>query len=879
MNSATVQQDPETTSHLDSSGSDVGSHKTRPHWPVSLLSSSVSILNTLLPIVLVRILPPDEIGLFRIFFLYLLAIPTLFFSTGIINGFAFWSGQSEVRSPALRLSVTLLLCIAILASSLLGLFATPLSKALEWNESETLLLAFSAFGAIAGTAFEELAISAGRIWYGALFYAGFEIARTLAIVITALGIAHLEPVLLCHAVMSTLKVGAGIALGYKLGIIRLGFDKGVMQRVVRYALPVSCAGFLHLIVNYLDKFTLSTILSRSDFALYSIGCLSLGPLLVVEHSITRVLIPQLALWIDNKDERIAASLYNSAARQLGLFFIPATVGLILFAEPIVLLLYTETYQASASVLKVYALWYLVHIVPFDAVARARGDSRWPLITFGKLACFSLPATLFFTYTFGAFGALCTLIVSNVALRIATIRYSLAHTTWKISDMIPYRSWFLMAAFCALGATCALAFYPLFSSPVGWFLTFAPIGLLSVIIVGIALDNQAHSPAPRVLMLVQSLQTGGIERMVTHLSIALAEDTRYTPFVVAYDHHADNSLVDQLSAKNIRVITRTKKKGFSFRLLFFLLKFVFSEDIGVIHVQDLGGLIYGTIVKVLSINRVRLIITQHSFVHLGRHRRYRFYEKIFTSFADRISVVAQPLITAYTDLGIATDRIVYIPNGVNFPETIYSDRNERVNRRDPLIKGCSIDNNLQDAVWILYLARLFPQKGQDHCLNLWSMLPDSIRAKACLLFVGPPADPAYDQLLKTQAKNLPHSNRVLFLGATSEPFTWLNVADIYISCSEYEGMPLSCIEAVGSGLPTLLSNIPGHMFLSEYVTLFNLKDPAEGAEHLSHLIEQASTHGSSLQDNWRKVEILRATFSFKTMVAKYTALYESVQPSS
>jgi len=882
MNSETVQQNDDATCEPDSSESEtlhgVSSQKTRPHWPVSLLASSVSILNTLLPIVLVRILPPEEIGLFRIFFLYLLAIPTLSFSTGIINGFAFWSGQSEVRTRALHLSVTLLLCIAMLTSFVLALLATPLSRALEWNTSETLLLAFSAFGAIAGTAFEELAISAGYIWYGALFYAGFEIMRTLAIVVTAISYTHLAPVLLCHAIMSTLKVVAGLALGYRLGIIRLGFDKGVMQRVIRYALPVSCAGFLHLIVNYLDKFTLSTILSRSDFALYSIGCLSLGPLLVVEHSITRVLIPQLALWIGNKDDRIAASLYNSAARQLGLFFIPATFGLILFAEPIVLLLYTETYRASANVLKVYALWYLVLIVPFDAVARAKGDSRWPLITFAKLAFFSLPATLFFTYIFGAFGALCTLIVSNVTLRIATIRYSLAHTTWKLSHMIPYRSWLLMTVFCAAGSALALLFNPLFTSPIVWFLTFAAIGLLSVIIAGIAIDNQAHPASPRVLMLVQSLQTGGIERMVTHLSIALSKDTRYTPFVIAYDHHADNSLVDQLSANNIRVITRTKTKGFSFKLLLFLLKFVFSEDIGVIHVQDLGGLIYGSIVKILSINRVRVILTQHSFVHLGRHRRYRLYEKVFTYFADRISVVAQPLMTAYTDLGITTDRIVYIPNGVNFPETIYSDRNERVSMRGQLVKSHAIDANLQNSVWILYLARIFPQKGQDNCLNLWSMLPENIRTKACLLFVGPPADKAYDQVLKTQAEGLPDSSRILFLGATNDPFSWLNVADIYISCSEYEGMPLSCIEAVGAGLPTLLSDIPGHLFLSEYAVLFDLKDPSQGAAKLSHLVEQSSAAGSSLKNNWHKVEQLRNTFSFKTMVAKYVDLYESVQPT-
>jgi glycosyltransferase involved in cell wall biosynthesis len=145
-------------------------------------------------------------------------------------------------------------------------------------------------------------------------------------------------------------------------------------------------------------------------------------------------------------------------------------------------------------------------------------------------------------------------------------------------------------------------------------------------------------------------------------------------------------------------------------------------------------------------------------------------------------------------------------------------------------------------------------------------------------VGPTADAAYGQVLTTQAQGLPDSDRILFLGATSEPFTWLNVADIYISCSEYEGMPLSCIEAVGSGLPTILSDIPGHAFLSEYATLFDLKSPSDGAAHLSRLVEGSSISATSLQDNWNKVEQLRNTFAFKTMVTRYMELYESVQPS-
>jgi glycosyltransferase involved in cell wall biosynthesis len=57
--------------------------------------------------------------------------------------------------------------------------------------------------------------------------------------------------------------------------------------------------------------------------------------------------------------------------------------------------------------------------------------------------------------------------------------------------------------------------------------------------------------------------------------------------------------------------------------------------------------------------------------------------------------------------------------------------------------------------------------------------------------------------KAESKNL--SNNILFLGARSDVAEILNVFDVFILPSRFEGLPVVMIEAQANGLPVLVSN--------------------------------------------------------------------------
>src|SRR5262249_16641519 len=143
-----------------------------------------------------------------------------------------------------------------------------------------------------------------------------------------------------------------------------------------------------------DQMVLSFRLNTAQFALYAMGCLSVPPLDIFEISVNRVLIPGLSRALSSQMYTRAADLFADSVSELYLYLLPSTVGLILFAQPIVTILFTERYASAASYLQFYALTYLFFALPFDAVARARADGGWILRTYILFSALSIGATWF-----------------------------------------------------------------------------------------------------------------------------------------------------------------------------------------------------------------------------------------------------------------------------------------------------------------------------------------------------------------------------------------------------------------------------------------------------------------------------------------------------
>jgi glycosyltransferase involved in cell wall biosynthesis len=386
---------------------------------------------------------------------------------------------------------------------------------------------------------------------------------------------------------------------------------------------------------------------------------------------------------------------------------------------------------------------------------------------------------------------------------------------------------------------------------------------------------------KVLMLTQHLVIGGLERMILNLSVQLRERGGWVPQVFVYDHIREGAtLADSFRARGIPVELHEKPRGVSLKAMVRIARRVLDDGVQVIHSHDMGALIYGVGAKLLTLGRVRLVHTQHSFVHINRHKRYRHYERFFTLFADELVVVSDDTRARYVELGVSGSKIHVVPNGVSFVPAPSLDPGVRFEKRLALIESLRSEGRadvatrlegLLHANWVLYMARVHGRKGQPHAVALWSCLDRAARDTSALVFVGPETEKGRMAELQGLVENAPSNDRIVIAGPSHEPAAWLEAASVFMTCSEFEGMPLGPIEGAGAGLPLVLSRIAGHEILSAVSHSFHLDYPQEGARAL----EGALAQGASLAGQEQLLGIardIRAQYSLDAMSARYEAIY-------
>lgn len=396
---------------------------------------------------------------------------------------------------------------------------------------------------------------------------------------------------------------------------------------------------------------------------------------------------------------------------------------------------------------------------------------------------------------------------------------------------------------------------------------------------------AASDRSCVLMLTPHLVIGGLERMILSLCRAVKDSARWTPLVFAYDqrvtaNHRD--LTGEFAASQIDVEVYRKPAGVSWRVVRRLLCNIKRNKVNVVHTHNLGSLIYASLAKLMAPRRFKIVHTQHSFVHLKEKRRYALYERFFTRFADIVTVVSEDTKRTYLKLGLPEAKIEVIENGVYFQEHPVFDRRERIAARPRALVECWDDRVSARAeqsiadYWVLFMARLHPEKGQRRALEIWERLDARVRRQVSLFFVGPEAEAGEFDRLAALIRSAPDSEKIYLMGPAAQPELWLSSSDIFLSCSEFEGMPLGPIEAVGAGLPVLLSQIPGHAFLASFTEQYELDAPAQGARALELIVQRVEQEGAALyQELWNRSRPLTSRCSLEEMARKYVKVYDAL----
>ncbi|WP_343539393.1 glycosyltransferase [Sphingobacterium thalpophilum] len=308
---------------------------------------------------------------------------------------------------------------------------------------------------------------------------------------------------------------------------------------------------------------------------------------------------------------------------------------------------------------------------------------------------------------------------------------------------------------------------------------------------------------KIVQVINALGGGGAEVFVAQLSAALAKNVDNKVYVVTYAGILDKKgefLRQYLESNGVIYIGLDVKGKYSrmFKPIIRLGKILKEIDPDVVHSHLQPSDIYCACLKILG-KRFKNIRT----IHNPRKTKFipRIFDPLFFSLFDSNIGCSTFVKNKYPNSSLQKE-IISIDNGIDLGELrSLKDRMDKIEIRSELGLGentCVFIN-----VGSMYLTNgTFSKKNQQLILDSLALIPKD--EDWHMIFVGD--GPLKEDLIK-RSKDLGIDDRVLFTGLVASPYKYIFAADVCVMPSSDEGLPISLIENVCSGLACILSNIP------------------------------------------------------------------------
>ncbi|MDE1493765.1 glycosyltransferase family 4 protein [Xenorhabdus bovienii] len=363
----------------------------------------------------------------------------------------------------------------------------------------------------------------------------------------------------------------------------------------------------------------------------------------------------------------------------------------------------------------------------------------------------------------------------------------------------------------------------------------------------------------VYVITKADEIGGAQVHVRDLAHAMKKDNHNVTVIVG----EDGALVKQLKAMGVQTIIlpsliRNISPLKDILCAYQLRKIInhIKPDIVTLHSSKAG--IVGRLALIFS--QIPVIFTAHGWafaegINERKRKTFIFIEWLFSYLVDKIITVSHQDKTLALKYKISSeDKQIVIHNGI-------PDFENNINN----LSNSKTDNIIR----IITVARFSEQKDHSTLLKSFSLLKNK---NWNLTLVGKgPLLPS----IKNLAEELKIADKVSFLGERHDVEELLKKSDIFILSSDWEGLPISIIEAMKQSLPVIASDVGGINELvqnNESGFLIKRKDYIHMKEKLEILIENESMR-KEMGIQARKKYI--SDFTFNQMFTKTLNLYKSL----
>jgi len=308
------------------------------------------------------------------------------------------------------------------------------------------------------------------------------------------------------------------------------------------------------------------------------------------------------------------------------------------------------------------------------------------------------------------------------------------------------------------------------------------------------------------------------------------------------------------------------RTFFFKKILEIRKAILSEKPDIIHLHGTRSAFLGRIAVIGIKRNKKVIYTLHGF-HLPR-KRILFKpvlllgERILNRWTDVLVCVskADELLVRKYNL-IDSKKIVVIPNGIKS----FSKDLRKINQKVTKIRR-KLGINDQDTV-LLYLGRIDPPKDVVTIIEALQILNREGYNNIKLVIVGEGSQKRFLERKYNFLRNL-----LFWEGFQKETMPYLFLADIVVLSSQWEGCPLSLLEAGLARKPVIGADVDG---IKEVIIdgkngfLFKMGSAQDLAEKIKILAKTPSLRKNMGAMNFKLVS---SRFSYPKMIENYRRLY-------
>lgn len=352
---------------------------------------------------------------------------------------------------------------------------------------------------------------------------------------------------------------------------------------------------------------------------------------------------------------------------------------------------------------------------------------------------------------------------------------------------------------------------------------------------------------KIVQVIPALELAGAEIMCESLIYELKKAGHEVVMVSLFEKHTP--ITSRMECAGVDVRFLGKRPGMDFSMIRKLTRILKEEKAEVVHTH-LYALKYAVPAAVLAGVKKR-VHTIHNIAEKETGAFSRKLNRMFFKYFHVVPVALSELLrdTIKKEYRLKKHMIPVIVNGIDLTKCL------------PKETYC-----IEDRFTILHIGRFAKQKNHGGLLEAFRIFHASY-PKSRLQLIGA-GETRADAEAFVHENSL--ENAVEFLGLQENVYSYMHEADIFALPSLYEGVPMTLIEAMGTGLPIVATAVGGVSDILDgenaFLTRIDIEEIATSFE--KYYFDEV------LRERHGRISRERAeAFSAKQMAQKYIKVYE------